>query len=345
MKAIILALSFMSSVATVSSCRTTGSPQASKTLDSTPNPAPAARFVVWFQDLVPALDSGLSADQAADKLLQGDARIPAFNLQALGRLYESYDTRFKDMRKDFKNLEDGIGEYDKWSKVLSAGIANGATQAKIDELKAKKKEAKKKLKELLESKAWVVAQGDPKLRQYRMMVEAYPWPTYDEDRQKVLAFLVAQLEKFKATEWDFSHLEHGNGLHEFRRELRWYLIEARVLNGLVTFLPPEQACQNPVYAPLVTAPIAQSKYGKLPRAAIETSPCFISQCLFLGSVTAVTEIGEIKDKAEQLLNTTSPADPDLVPQEMQAEAAAVFQKYRDNNLMPQTIQELRSCMQ
>ena len=46
-----------------------------------------------------------------------------------------------------------------------------------------------------------------------------------------------QLSRIARTEFDLSKLEEGNGLHELRRELRWFLIEVQVLNGLVQFKP------------------------------------------------------------------------------------------------------------
>lgn len=50
-----------------------------------------------------------------------EARIAAFNLQALGKLYIPYDALFAKMQSDFKQIEDGIGQVSKWQDLQNPG--------------------------------------------------------------------------------------------------------------------------------------------------------------------------------------------------------------------------------
>jgi hypothetical protein len=139
------------------------------------------------------------------------------------------------------------------------------------------------------------------------------------------------------TQYDLSHLEEGKGLHELRRELRWFLIKARVLNGMVTFKQGEQ-CPIAHYGKLGTMPIASSKYSQLVPPSLEITPCSISRCLFLGLVDMTEELGSAKDAAEQR-NINS----DLVPQSMREKAERKYGDMIRFRLIDSTVSELKTC--
>ena len=63
-------------------------------------------------------DPNATLESVADAIVDGPARVAAYNLQALCRLYASEADFFGKMRDDFKGLEDVIGAYDKWKTVL-----------------------------------------------------------------------------------------------------------------------------------------------------------------------------------------------------------------------------------
>lgn len=81
--------------------------------------AAKARFEVWLRVLEKTLASSRNPAEVAEALLSDDNRIAAFNLQALGKIYTPQKNTFsKLVRQSFKDLEDGIGEYDKWKKSV-----------------------------------------------------------------------------------------------------------------------------------------------------------------------------------------------------------------------------------
>ena len=83
------------------------------------NDLQSKRFTRWTHVLSQALDTE-NLDEAADNLVRGLSRLAAFNLQALGRVYQHVDKDYfkKSIRNEFKLMEDSIGEFKKWRGVF-----------------------------------------------------------------------------------------------------------------------------------------------------------------------------------------------------------------------------------
>lgn len=335
-------------------CRTTDANE-NALLDETDGPtapeaqniAAPARFAAWTEEMRPSLGTGLTGQAAADALLQAaGARISTFNLQALGRLYEQFDPYFKDLRKDFKELEDRLGAYDKWSSILAKAEQNGASAQTIADLKQKRLDAHTKLVTTLVDRKWAPVDGStPRFDAMQSWLDTHTWPPYLEEKAILMERLAGALRTIDGTTFDMSRLEEGNGLHELRRQVRWFAIEARVLNGLITFRPDNADCPVAAFAPLVDLPIASSKYSKLPLAATETSPCLISRCLFLGLVDFINELGQLKDKAEVIVNTTQPEDPDQVPPTIRTKAEQLETQLRASGGLLALADQIDQCHQ
>jgi hypothetical protein len=338
---VVLTALVTSSVACRATAPTDG--PSSKVMDAESGlPAQVHRFSAWLDILRESVEESSDVDAAADELIGGMNRVAAFNLQALGRLYESDDEFFKKFRKTFKKLEDAIGEYDKWDKILEKAEDNGASNSVISGLKDKRKKARKSLRELLKEEGY---HGDaPLLTSYAERLRTYEWAVYDTDKTAMLDRLAGALEAIAATEWDFAHLEEGNGVHEFRREIRWFLIETRVLNGMVLLKPLDSDCPASVYAALPSQPIAASKYGKLPPSDTEVAPVSITPCLFLALVSIVEEVGQLKDDSEVDNNDNGGDATDTVEPAIRARIEALYQEMMDNEVLGTLAQELREGM-
>ncbi|MCC7442778.1 MAG: hypothetical protein IT285_14175 [Bdellovibrionales bacterium] len=305
------------------------------------------RFKPWVVDLQGLIRPGESAGETAQRLLGSSARISAFNLQALGRIYSELDPKFDEFRGELKRLEDSIGEYDKWVSVLDAASSDsGSSAADLDRLRRRVREAKLKLTEMLKEREWVVEAGSgerPRLQRIERFLRTFDWAEYSEDRDFVLGRLSKQLKKVDETEYDISILEHGDGVHELRRELRWFLIQARVLNGLVTFRPASEGCDVAELRPLLQQPIAESKYSALPGAGDEPETCGISRCLFIGLVYWVEELGAVKDQAEQILNASGEEESDEVPAALRERAERAYRALVRTGALGELRRELREC--
>jgi hypothetical protein len=254
------------------------------------------RFQSWLVDLRRPLESSRDADRVAEALLGDSARVSSFHLQGLGTLYSEQDEAFKDFRKAFKSLEDGIGGYDKWDKILSKAEQRRAPRSQIEELRRKRDEARAEFVERLREEGWIVSgRGQTRLRELTSFLDTYRFKSYDDDRKAILKALGKQLKKVEETQYDLTILEHGDGLHELRRELRWFLIQARALGGLVIFKSDREGCPVAELEALLSGREASSTYGNLPVSRAEREPCRISRCLFVGVSDAVSELGKLKD--------------------------------------------------
>lgn len=286
-----------------------------------------ARFEPALKVLERILVSSSDAEEVVDKLVTSpDARIAAFNLQALGKMYSSEDALFSEMRKEFKSIEDGIGAVDKWTDLNNA---------------KKRKAAVSDFADLLTQNEWTVDGQSPRVQQYIKSLKKVKWLSPEEDRTLLIDKLSSQLKKITTTKFDFKVLEEGNGLHEYRRQVRWFLMQARVLNGLVVS-KSDKSCPNPDLTYLLSDALAQSKYALLPVNQNEPNACKITRCYFIDVARVVGEVGELKDEAEQLIGNT---DSDETPKSIARRAEKIAKDFEKNGSLEGLIEDFELCKQ
>jgi hypothetical protein len=298
--------------------------------------APVARFAPYLKTLRTTLESGQSADQIAQTLLSS-GRPASFSLQALCRLYEKESDTFKTLRDDFKGLEDGIGQFDKWNGFYQAAVAQNKDAATLQRLKAQSDAALATFSQLLTSKGWITTDAAaPSLAaKHEAWLKAYKWKVRAEDRNVVLSHLSKELGDLTSTTYDMKVLEEGDGVHELRRDLRWVLIEQLGLNGMITLNPA--TCAIPAYAAL---PITD-RYTQLKSSALEPSPCQIDACVVAAAAKAVNALGNVKDQAEEEVNLNG--DADVVPVRLQPEAQALYTELTTNKVFEVYKSQLDAC--
>lgn len=322
------------------SCRSTGS---DATLSSIKQSAmdqaslpQVIRFTVWLDVLDKDIE-GLSPSESADKLLEGSARNGVFNLQGLARLYEDTDPQFEKARKRFKALEDGIGGFAKWDELLEKAEKKSSEKDVIAKLKSKRSKARKDLEKLLVEEKFIreTKTEATYLKTFRSFLINRDWNTVAEDREIMLGKLSGQLQTIKSSTYDFTKLEEGNGIHEFRRKIRWFAMEARALNGLLILKPSSTVCPIEAYQDLPSSEWAKSKYGVLPASKSETNPVALTACLYVKMAKAIDDVGKIKDAVEEVDNNTAGDASDAASLEDQASVKAIY-----NEMMKSRVFEL-----
>lgn len=284
------------------------------------------RFEVWMDTLQKSVEGSDSGVSGVENLKSNPkSRIAAFNLQALGMLYSEISLEFNVLKKEFKKIEDGLGQIDKWNN-----IGNDKNREK----------ATKKFADVLEKEGWIKSGESSKINKIKKDLKLALEQLPDSDTQLVRK-LADDLGRINSTSYDFSILEAGNGLHEFRRQIRWFMIESQVLNGLITFAKPMDACGTPEYETLLSLPIAKSKYSTLSSNPALSKTCPISQCYFVALSDAVEKLGSIKDQAEmEIGNTTS----DKTPAELAAAAKQISDQLHANRLFQKLQDEIGMCL-
>ncbi|HVH44769.1 MAG TPA: hypothetical protein VM925_20590 [Labilithrix sp.] len=299
--------------------------------------APLARFAPYLKTLKTTLEAEETVEKIAERLL-ASGRPATFSLQALCRVYGKADPQFNVIRDDFKRLEDGIGAYAKWDDLYQAAVSGGKDAATVERLKGQRDEALTRFTKLLTEQQWRTEAGAPtRLKTIEDFLNGFAWQTRAEDRKTVLAHLIDELEDLKSTTYDMKVLEHGDGVHELRRDLRWVLIEQLGLNGMIVVKDANDACPIAAYSALTSA----SRYTSLRATAVEPDPCRVSLCVVGAAAKAVDEIGNVKDQAETEVNLNG--DADVVPERLQAQAQAIYDGMVQNDLIGVYLAELNAC--
>jgi hypothetical protein len=224
---------------------------------------------------------------------------------------------------DFKVIEDGLGQMDKWRSLKN-----------IDkEVLAKKQFA-------LELKEGKWYGKNSRILELRKTIHKLTAKVKNPESQ-ILKFLARFAKKIDETPFDFSGLESENGLHEYKREIRWFLIQSRTLEGMMSFRPDQKNCPNPNLFNVFDLESAQkSKYSQLPVPKPGQYTCQISACLFYGLSDTVERIDSVKADAEHAIGNT---DSDLTPPHLKVRAEKIYNRINATNVYKLLADELNEC--
>jgi hypothetical protein len=252
--------------------------------------------------------SNAEFESAADALLEDKARNQFFRLESLLRLYQRAFPDFEKYLAAVKEMEDGIGAYSytvdslkfaedqfkRENQRTAASPAQLAEQQKIVEGLRKKEAAARVVFTRLVDRSTLSADL-PALRS-ELDSSLTGWPAR-RDLEYVNGELVRLLKDVKDTRYDFNQLE--DGIHEFRRQLRWFPMMIDSLDGLILLRDdPKGACPVPALESLAGTRAATHRYSNPPLSYPASHPCSISRCLLWPVVKTVDEIGRLKDEAE-----------------------------------------------
>jgi hypothetical protein len=191
----------------------------------------------------------------------------------------------------------------------------------------------------LEERKWVKGQ---RLAKYRKFLKEYDFRSSKSDQKYILKFLEKALRKISNTDFDMHVLEEGNGVHELRREMRWFLIETKVLNGAIHFKKDSSICPINEYQNLPMQPIANSKYATINKSPLEKRSCLISQCLFLALVEKVGQYGDLKDEIESDLHLQDVLT-DETPSQYIDELESLYDELKSSQVLDVLADQLQSC--
>jgi hypothetical protein len=259
---------------------------------------PFERVLVHAAKIDAVLRSESDPDKLVDLVMSKDLRRQVFLLEGVSKLYT--DIHGKPAERVYlgaKALEDKIGHFSMTKSNLATAEKVGANPKAIALLKADMEASRADLKQLITEEWMPDAKG--RIPGMRDVVEDWgeaKWGSADKDLKAVKGELSRRLEKIENTPYDMDQLE--TGIHELRRQLRWFPIYAEALNGL--FQLDEK--QNPIkaYEPMLREPIATSKYVNLPPADRETSPIELPKSVYCALMQLTLDLGGLKDSGEPI---------------------------------------------
>lgn len=260
-------------------------------------PAGYGRFIKQLGNLSPHLIAASQSLTPALTLFRSPARQYAFYLEALARIYRKIHDKaeFNKLRKAFKLLEDQLGRIDfyndfwetfsKMETMPPQVVAYFRTQT-VQELD--------RLQQLLEEKEWLDAESGMVTRLTKMLAEMH-WLPAEEDTVAIQVFLNESWEDFKTDfkkgRFDFTLLELG--VHEFRRQLRWFSIYAQALDGLIQL--KDDAIRTEALQEYLTPEILNSPFNKMPAPENSLKPVLVAAPDFYAASWVISEIGKLKD--------------------------------------------------
>jgi hypothetical protein len=270
----------------------------------------SSRFTRQIEPLVSFFqpgESGGGPETIADALLDAKARTQFFRVESLLRLYVRAFPDFDKYLASVKEIEDGIGDYSfavdslkfaedefKEENQRPGSAARKAEQEKaLDTLRKKKAAARAIFTRLVEGSTL-----DTDLPELRVQLGSNlaGWPAW-KDLDYVSGELQRVLKDAKDNRYNFNKLE--DGIHEFRRQLRWFPMMIDSLDGLVLLRDdPPGACPVPSLESLAGTRAATHRYANPALSFPATHPCTISRCLLWPVVKTIDDIGRLKDVAE-----------------------------------------------
>lgn len=295
-----------------------------------------------------------------DALIDGKARNQLFRLEGLLRLYERAQPGIKKYRQEVKELEDGLGAYsftadslsfakDKFKEENQAKAPDAARKAAQDKiletLKQEKDAARADFGKLVEKSK--LGSDLPKLRS--LVVSKFAGWSASKDLGYVRTELQTMLKDVRDSRLDFNNLE--DGIHEFRRRLRWFPVVVDSLDGLVLLRDDAPgACPVPGLEALAGSPAAKHRYSNPALKFPATHPCSISRCLLWQAVKTTNDLGGIKDEAQGNTAIASALDDDIyvaskkpvTPEEI-ARAKAIRTELLSSKTLDTLIAQISSC--
>lgn len=258
------------------------------------------RFLVYGEKFAECLESSRSQAQPALAFYQTKSRQWLFYLQALCRVYKKVGTkkRFKGIGESIKGLEDQLGKIDYWDGWLkeSAAVA-GFPATMTAALQQHKNEELRTLAAMLEAGHWWSGEAMVELLEN---LRAEDWKKPSKDREGIVEFLTEEIEEIEQAvrqgEYDFHLLEEG--VHEFRRHLRWISIYAHALYGLMQLRAV--SAPSALYQKYLTESVLSSPFNQVPPVPEGIEPVWIKAPNFYALSWLIAQIGKVKDQGQKV---------------------------------------------
>jgi len=321
----------------------------------------AARVTRRIDPLVPVFQPGapLPVETVADTSAD-DHRHELFQLESLLRLYRrKYHDLVKPLNK-VKEVEDALGEY----RFSVEALAYARTRFDRDNANrppdaARRAEQEKTLQALTAKEAAARDTFARVLQRTTLGADLAPLHALvvshlgTADASKDLVYVKHEfhhmLKDLQKGSFDFNKLE--DGVHEFRRRLRWFPLTIDALDGLVVIRddPPGMCPVLPLEQLAGTAP-ARNRYSNPPLRFPAAHPCTVSRCLLWEVSKTIRDLGRIKDEAEGTAALESaldddfdgPSNNDITPRET-ARARAIRKELDASRVLEILDSQLSSC--
>jgi hypothetical protein len=259
-------------------------------------------------------------------LSQGNLRQVLFSIQTMAALYSSKYPSLENVRVMTKSLEDGIGNFRKTIEQLQYAVDNPQPQdpdypTELRHLQERVDSGRSVLIAQLQNQGWTDI-GHGKMLELHNEINSIGWDTDLKEQNDTYTLLANQLTTIDQTPWDMTVLEGGVGVHDLRKQIRWYKLEFEALADLVG--TDATSCPAEIKKPSV------DNGGR----------CLISECLNNKMTEIYVTFGDIKDHGE--------GEDGLghgVPPELLVPAQELYTQIKTDHLFQNLAHEFKQCVQ
>jgi hypothetical protein len=258
-------------------------------------PRPLERVLVHMAQIERVLREGTDVSARVDAALTEDLRRYVFLVEGWARLYSRIVPEAQLVETTFKELEDLLGAVSATKANHAYALEHRAPNSVLRLLEREHQAAHAELTELVRTRFSPDGHGRiPAVKSAIAALQEAELHDYVADKKAVRQELGRRLDRIASTPYDMNDLQ--GGLHELRRQLRWFPIFAEALNGLVQLDPT----LNPVkaYEPFLTRKLSTSKYLDLPNDDREVGAFLVSKSLYTALMQLTLDLGALKDAGE-----------------------------------------------
>ena len=262
----------------------------------------AERFHLPLAHLAKILEMNNDIDELIDVLISSDTRNDLFRLQALIRIYKKQKNKnaqlFEQLMLKIKGLEDAIGKYSEKMAFLKFAKTIGADQSSVIPYIEKEAEHfKDSLKRELQNEWSQSGDRNDGVQSFIEIMSEVKWMKYKKDKKFVIKRIQNMIKKVSRTEYDMSALQEG--IHEYRRQVRWTLLYVQSLQGLINFKQGAGSSTNDdLNSSLADLEKLNNKYLRFNTYESEKHPVKISFPYYMKLTDIVKNIGDLKDLGE-----------------------------------------------
>ncbi len=266
-------------------------------------PEGLTRFQIQLDKLEQILNTLPNTAECALTFYKSPARQYLFYLEALTHIYKMMHNkkRFERMRISFKSLEDQLGKIDYYDGFIKEfSVQDDFPPILLDCLRQHYNKELTNLDVMLKKDDWINADKS-KLNSIRSELLHADWLSGTEESNAIGKTIIDMIEIIKSDyhsgKLNFKDIE--NGVHKFRREVRWISIYAQALNGLIQLKPVD--APGPDLATYQTNEVLESPFNVLPVSARGIQPIYIEAPVFYALSWIIAESGRLKDSGLRIL--------------------------------------------
>jgi len=239
------------------------------------------------------------------------ARNALFHLEALCRMYRDTHSDdedvFEALLTRFKELEDGFGRIDYHDEFKGQAANLDAGSSAVGYFTGGYHVELQNLTKRMKDSRWVELDDEgavccPAMKSILDQLEDVDWKKYRKDREGIIEALSEAAEKalkkgggIPGEEGlDFAELE--DGVHEFRRTVRWICIYLASLGGLCRIVGKDSLAAD--LSEYQTDDIVNNPYNALPVDPREKENIDIEASYYFSFSSLMLRIGDIKDDGQ-----------------------------------------------